>query len=189
MGPQTNRSLHRAVKVFTATFAVAIIALAPAFAVSIFAPDSMGEGSGTDPHVSTIAKDETDAVETVLVVDPKIKDDLSDEFTATKDPNDETESREFTIIVDVDDVEGTNILDGSDYITITLENDYLDGRLQPTWINSGCSIYVGPYDSQDSERTGLYSTYEGSVKVLDEESRSISDDCTLYWIDNNEADW
>lgn len=185
MNPETKRPLLRAVKVFTATFFLAIFALAPAFAASIFVPDPMSDGSGADPHVSTVVKDETDVVETVLVVDPKIDDDISDEFVATKDPNDVTEVRYFTI--KIDDADGTDILDGSDFITITLGDDYPDGRLQPNLIASGCRIYVGPYDAQDAERSGVYSTYEGSVKVLDEESRSISDDCMLYWIDVDKA--
>jgi len=184
--PQT-RPLLRAIKVFAATIVLAIIALAPVFAVSVLAPDPMSDDSVTGPQVSSAVTEDSDVVETVLVTDPESDADLGDEFTATKDPHDESERRDFTIVIDhAGDVD---IFDSSEHITITLNDDSSNGGLQPTWINSGCSIYVGPYDSHDSEQSSVYSTYEGSVRVLDEESRRISDDCTLYWIDADGADW
>ncbi len=188
MHSETKRSLLRAIKVVAAMFALAIIALAPAFVASILAPDPMSDDGGINPQVSAVVEDETDVVETVLVIDPKADDVIGDEFTATKDADDDTEERYFTIIAE--DVTETDVFDGSEFITITLGDSSSDGRSQRTWIDSGCRIYVGPYDSQDAERSGLYSAYEGSVKVLDEESRSISDDCTLYWIDAEaEPEW
>lgn len=160
--------------------ALPIIALAPAYLTSLIATYPTDTNSDTSQHFSTLGQDETKVVETVLVIEPQTNNDIDDEFTATINPLEETEENTFIIAVDESAAE---ILDSSDLITITFDDASPDGMRNLTGLDSGCRIYMGPYDSQDTEDNRTYERYTGEIRLHNEEHRTSYDDCTLYWID------
>ncbi len=176
----SSRLIRRLFVALATILALPIIALAPAYLTSLIATYPTDTNGDTSEHVSTIERDETKVVETVLVVDPQPNDVIDDEFTASANPREETEENVFTITVDESAAE---ILDSSDFITITFEAASPDGIRNLTGLDSGCHIYMGGYDTQDTDPTATYKQYTGEIRVHDEEQRTGYDDCTLYWID------
>ena len=173
---------RRLIVALTTILALPIIALAPAYLTSLVTTNPTGNNSDTSQHLSTLGQGETKVVETVLVIEPQTNNDIDDEFTATINPREEPEENIFRITVDES---ATDILDSSDLITITFD-DAPDGVTRFTWLDSGCRIYIGSYDSQENDPTSTYRQYTGEIRVHDEERRTSYDDCTLYWIDATE---
>lgn len=140
-----SQPTRRLILVLTAILTLSVIALAPAYLTSLLTTNPAGSNSDASPHVSTNQQGEMRAVETVLVIDPQIEDDNSDEFSATRDPREVTDERIFTIITSDSMVD---TLDSSDLITITFDDGRSDGNMCRSLLGSGCRIYMGPYDSQ-----------------------------------------
>ena len=176
----SSRLIRRLIVALAAILALPIIALAPAYLTSLVYTSPTSNNSDTSQHVSTLEQDETKAVETVLVIDPQTNDVIEDEFTATINPREETEENTFRITVDES---AADILDSSDFITITFDDSPPDGIRNLTGLDSGCRIYMGAYDMQDTYPTATYKQYAGEIRLHDEERRTSYNDCTLYWID------
>ncbi len=169
---------RRLIAALATLLAMPIIALAPAYLSSSITTSPTGN---TSQYVSNLEQDETKAVETVLVIDPQTDDIIDDEFTASANPREETE--EYVFRITVDEESAAEILDSSDLITITFDDASPDGIRNLTGLDSGCRIYMVPYDSQDTEDNRPYRRYTGEIRVHDEVRRTSYDDCTLYWID------
>ena len=176
MKTTSNTPTRRRFSAVLATMIVlTLIAITPAYLASILTQSPTD--SDASASVITISEDGPKPLETVLVADSMTENDIGDESTVTTDSRDE---RIFTVIAD--DI-AADILDKSDYLTITIdgETDYTAKNV--TWIDSDCRIYVGQYNSEDLEDFSAYQKYTGAVRIVDEESRTSNDDCTLYWVD------
>lgn len=171
---------RRLIIALATVLAMPIIALAPAYLTSLLVTNVWENDSEAGQHVSTDKQVDKTIVETVMVVDSQVDIIIDDYFTATVDPRDEAEENTFRITVDES---ATEILDGSDFITITLDDASLDGIRNLTDLDSGCRIYMGPYHSQETNPTATYKQYTGEIRMHDEERRTSYNDCTLYWID------